>query len=872
MAGRWRRSCAWVLCIAMVCMMMPAVSWADGEGDVMYEYYENGEWKTGILKQGEYTEVTRGFSNWSEGWYVVPPSAEALVIGNRVSVSGKVHLILENGSNLDCNLGIRVPPGSSLTIYAEALESSESKGKLRATGKKTDGSSFNNAAGIGGNKGESAGEITIYGGIIEARAGGNGAAIGGGDNGSGGIINIWGGCVDALVTAFEGISMPSYGGAGIGGGFNGKSGSINIGGSANVSATGGVHGGAGIGGGANGHCQDITISGGSINATGRGGGAGIGAGDSRYGQGTIIIADAHVIAIGSTSDGGYGSAGIGGGGGIGTGSAYAGGNIIINSGYIEAYGAVGEAPHDSGDGIGDGGGYTKGETSTFSTGANGCATIFAYSGDDSGKAIADTSGKNHKVWKGIIFENNIGGVYGQMTLTSDLTIAEGQSLLIPEGSALTVPDGVTLTNNGAITGNGTLKGKVAGKQPESTIDDGMAEMAVAVEPVQSGMVSGAGRYEEGTSVTLEAKAENGYHFVGWKVDGNAIENTGATYTFTLENDCQITAVFAQHVPGAWQQDEIHHWINCTECDACVEQAAHDWQNGVCAVCGYACVHNGGQASCISQAQCERCGEAYGALSDHDYQYYGRVAPTYDAAGMAAHYACSVCSRLFDEDKIETTREALTLPHLTPPVIVPSAPESELEEVPSEEAEEELPPSEVVLPFHDVDEGAWYHDAVADVYARGWMTGTRADCFAPDQAMTRAMVTAVLHRMAGSPMASDANFSDVAAGDWYEMAVAWAEQEGVVNGFDDGRFQPNAAVTREQLAAMLQNYSAYQGVNVDARYDLSGYEDADAVSDWAEEAVSWACAEGVLAGMTETTLVPQGIATRAQMAALLLRLA
>ena len=72
--------------------------------------------------------------------------------------------------------------------------------------------------------------------------------------------------------------------------------------------------------------------------------------------------------------------------------------------------------------------------------------------------------------------------------------------------------------------------------------------------------------------------------------------------------------------------------------------------------------------------------------------------------------------------------------------------------------------------------------------------------------------------------------------------------------------------------MLQNYSAYQGVNVDARYDLSGYEDADAVSDWAEEAVSWACAEGVLAGMTETTLVPQGIATRAQMAALLLRLA
>lgn len=865
MAAKRRKCWAWVLCVAMMLSMIPVASWAD-EGDVAYEYYDNGEWKTDVLKQGDYTEVTGGFSNWSEGWYVVPPSAEALVIGNRVSVNGNVHLVLENGSNLDCNLGIHVPPGSSLTIYAEASESSESKGKLRATGKKSDGSSLNNAAGIGGNEGESAGEITIHGGCIESIAGGDGAGIGGGQKGSGGRINIFGGTINAMVAAFQGTTMPSYAGAGIGGGYGGKSGTIHIGGTANVTATGGVHGGAGIGGGANGNCQDITIFGGNINAAGRGGGAGIGAGKMRYCESTIQISDACVVARGSTQSGGYGSAGIGGGGSIGTGKVYAGGNIIINSGYIEAYGALGEAPYDSGDGIGDGGGHTKGETSTFSTGVNGCATIFAYSGDDSGKAIADTSGKENLEWRGIIFENGVGGVNGDQILTSDLTIASGQSLVIPANTTLTVPQGVTLTNNGVITGSGTLKGTVAGNPPESTIDDGLLAVTVGAEPTQGGTVEGVGRYEKGSMVMLNATPAEGYHFVGWKTGDNTIENVDATYSFTIEEDCYLMAVFAPHEPGNWQQDAAGHWKTCTSCDALIEQAEHVWQNGACTICGYACSHSGGQSTCEHRAQCAVCGEDYGALSEHAYLYHERVAPTYTAEGMAAHYECSVCGCLFDAGKVETTREALILPHLDWPVVVPPDPE------PPEESEEELPPSEPALPFNDVAEGAWYHDAVADVYARGWMTGPSDTNFAPEQAMTRAMVAATLHRVEGSPLTKASDFTDVAPGTWYEEAVAWAQQAGVVHGFDDGTFQPNAIITREQLAAMLQNYSKYKGENTDARQDLNVYSDADAVSAWAQDALSWACAEGVLQGMTETSLSPQSSATRAQMAAVLLRLA
>ena len=104
-------------------------------------------------------------------------------------------------------------------------------------------------------------------------------------------------------------------------------------------------------------------------------------------------------------------------------------------------------------------------------------------------------------------------------------------------------------------------------------------------------------------------------------------------------------------------------------------------------------------------------------------------------------------------------------------------------------------------------------------------------------------------------------------DWYATAVNWAASEGIVAGFGD-TFQPNAAITREQLAAMLMNYAHYTGIDVSARADLSGY--IDQPSAWASEAVQWAVAEGLIAGVTDDELQPQGNATRAQVAAMLQR--
>ena len=183
-------------------------------------------------------------------------------------------------------------------------------------------------------------------------------------------------------------------------------------------------------------------------------------------------------------------------------------------------------------------------------------------------------------------------------------------------------------------------------------------------------------------------------------------------------------------------------------------------------------------------------------------------------------------------------------------------------------EPEEPVTDVSDIFLDVAPNAWYRDAVQYAYAGGLMTGVSANEFAPEQTTTRAMIVSMLARLEGVESAESAGFADVAAGDWYATAVNWAANVGVVNGYEDSTFQPNTAITREQLAAILMNYAQYKGQDVSARADLNGYTDQP--STWAQEAISWSVAEGLLTGVTADTLQPQGAATRAQVAAILQR--
>ena len=178
--------------------------------------------------------------------------------------------------------------------------------------------------------------------------------------------------------------------------------------------------------------------------------------------------------------------------------------------------------------------------------------------------------------------------------------------------------------------------------------------------------------------------------------------------------------------------------------------------------------------------------------------------------------------------------------------------------------------ECALPFVDVHANDWFFDLVCYVYREGLMTGTSATTFAPNATTTRAMIVSILARQENVTSAEDAGFTDVDENDWFATAVNWAAREGIVAGFEDDSFRPNAAITREQLAAILCNYSAWKGEDTSARADLSRYSDAAEISSWATDVMRWAVAEGLISGMTADELQPQGNAIRAQVAAILQR--
>ena len=173
-----------------------------------------------------------------------------------------------------------------------------------------------------------------------------------------------------------------------------------------------------------------------------------------------------------------------------------------------------------------------------------------------------------------------------------------------------------------------------------------------------------------------------------------------------------------------------------------------------------------------------------------------------------------------------------------------------------------------LPFTDVS-NHWAYSAIKRVYTRGLMVGMDEKTFAPDQQLSRAMLAVILYAMAGEPaVTGESPFTDVPADCWYTDAIIWAAQNGIVSGFGDGTFRPNAAITRAQAAVMLYGYAAFTGADVTARADLSAYSDAGQIPAWAMDAMQWANARRLIVGRDSSHLAPDGKTTRAEMAAIL----
>lgn len=173
-----------------------------------------------------------------------------------------------------------------------------------------------------------------------------------------------------------------------------------------------------------------------------------------------------------------------------------------------------------------------------------------------------------------------------------------------------------------------------------------------------------------------------------------------------------------------------------------------------------------------------------------------------------------------------------------------------------------------LPFTDVN-NHWAYSAIKRVYNRGLMLGVSDTRFAPDQALSRAMLVTVLYRLADEPdVTADNPFTDVPAGQWYTNAVIWAAANGIVSGFGDGTFRPNAPATRAQAAVMLCGYAKLAGRDTTQRADLSAYADAAEIPSWALAEMQWANAAQLIRGRSDTILAPNAGTTRAEMAKIL----
>lgn len=390
---RLTRTAATLLLALVACAVaLPVAAWAEGGASYL------DETGTGQVVSAE--AITSGMVTWgadgAERWYVVQGDVK---IGERVTVSGKVHLILSDGASLTVNGGINVAGDDSLSIYGQE----DGTGKLTA-----DAGSVYESAGIGGGSGETGGYVAIAGGIVTATGGGSGAGIGGGDSGSAGTVTITGG----TVTATGGFAAPSTGegGAGIGGGFGSSLDSVIIAGGT-VTATGNYNA-AGIGVGASGSGGTVTIAGGTVAAKGGSGGAGIGGDGGEYGLGGTVV--------------------------------------TISGGVVTATGG------DGGSGIGAG---SNGGDGTFSTGVDGHAVIVANSISDQ-SSRESWSGVIFEDGVGKVYGPDVAPTEDfSLPEDSTLEVPSGTTLTIGKGVTATVPEGSVVNNFGSIEGAGTLDGE-----------------------------------------------------------------------------------------------------------------------------------------------------------------------------------------------------------------------------------------------------------------------------------------------------------------------------------------------------------------------------------------------------------------------------
>ncbi len=680
------------------------------------------------------------------------------------------------------------------------------------------------SAGIGSSSSSSSsggGTITISGGTVFAQSP-DGAGIGCGENSDGSdiVIAISGGTVEAVSTN----------GAGIGGGMiESLSAMVNFetiysggeitisGGSVSAQSTNG----AGIGSGAviydveevserntpEVNGGEITVSGGTVSAQSVRG-AGIGGGSGQVTVGSTVTVDSEQTTPSLTP---YSSDG---------------GTVTISGGTVEAVSTEGV-------GIGSGGmpfyqsespavdqyiHCVSGEAGTFATGTDGNAMLFA-----TGRIAHIEDDDDTSAWQGVIFLGSEGQLYGtSVTLSEDVTIPSGNTLEIGQGQTLSVGRGVTMTidNENCLTGGGTLGAggsyEILNPLPVFTpttlfyTGSDLSGRLSLTAPAGSVSIMGQIFTVSGTPTYRD-----------WVITlpAGGILQVG-TYTVTAYSPSQGRTVSGQiTVIGDSSSTPTYSVILPGRVEGGTVTAKKSYAEE---------------------------GETFRFTVTPDEGWELDTLSVTDNRGTeldVKYEGDSVYSFKMPARRVEI-----------------------------QVSFREIPPES--LPFTDIADNAWYADAVRYVYKHGLMAGTSATTFAPDVTTSRSMIATILWRMAGSPVVNYAmDYTDVAQGQWYSEAIRWAASEGIVGGYGNGLFGTNDPITREQLATMLWRYAQSEGydVSVGESTNILSYTDVANLADYAIAAMQWAVGAGIINGTGDgSALTPQGQATRAQAAVMLMR--
>lgn len=325
-------------------------------------------------------------------------------------------------------------------------------------------------------------------------------------------------------------------------------------------------------------------------------------------------------------------------------------------------------------------------------------------------------------------------------------------------------------------------------------------------------------------------------------------------------------------------------------------------------------HEGGSASCTLLAVCDVCKKGYGPLDKNNHlhtEWRNASDATAGTAGYSGDLYCSDCNTLLEKGEIlpakgylikasageggfispkgsirakKGTSKTFTITpdegYEVADVLVDGESVGALTSYTFEKiakghsiAASFAPIKiEATNPYQDVSENDWFYDDVMKVTELGLMTGVDQTSFAPYASITRGMMATILWRMEGCPKSTyQGALSDVAEGAYYSEAIQWCLDKGVYNGYGEGIFKPNEAISREQQVAVLYNYTTFKGGDTSKRATLDAYKDVHELASWSRDAMAWAVAEGLVTGTSESTLSPKLETNRATAAVLLNRL-